>query len=300
MSAIYWLGTTSGDWGTTTNWSTGTVPVAGDDVYFTNNAVDVTLSLAQSAVTLNSLNVDQSYTGKIAAAGTYLQINATTLNIGKASSDQISIGSSRIHLNGAFTTVNVIDTSSSSADSGFQPVCLVGTITTLNIRSGRLGVAVLTPIETATVTTVNITQSDTASSSPVVTFGLVALTTANIEAGKLIHKGTATVTTAKVVGGEYRVDNNAAHTTISVESGKCVYNGTGTITNLNIYDATADFSNDPRPKTITNFNVYKNAKVNLNTGVLGSVTVTNGIRINGCDLDTISLKVGTDRVLSLS
>lgn len=300
MSQIYWVGGTSGDFSVAGNWSGAAVPVAADDVYLTNNAVDITLGLNQSAITLNSLNVDQSYTGKIAAAGTYLQINATTLNIGKASGDQSASGSQRIHLNGTFTTANIVDTGQSSADSGFQPVCLLGTIATLNVRSGRLGVAVLTPIETATVTTVNITQSDTASSSPVVTFGIVALTTANIEAGKLIHKGTGTVTTAKVVGGEYRVESSSLHTTLSVESGKVVYNGTGTITTLNVYDATVDFSNDPRPKTVTNLNVYKNAKLNLQTGVLGSVTVTNGIKVNGCDLDSVSIKVGTDRVLSLS
>jgi hypothetical protein len=300
MGSLYWLGATSGDWNVTTNWSTGAVPVSTDDVYFSNNAVDVTLNLDQSAVTLASLTIDQSYTGKFAGAGTYLQINATTMNIGRASGDQSNPGSSRLHINGTFTTVNVIDTASSSADAGFPPVCLKGTITTLNVRSGRVGVAVLTPVETATATTINVTQSDTASSSPIVSLGLVTNTTANIEAGKLSNKGTATVTTATVVGGEYRVESTAAHTTIKVESGKLVYNGTGTITNLSVYDATADFSNDPRSKTITNCNVYKNAKLNLQTGVKGSVVLTNGVIVNGTDIDGVSLKVGNDRTLTLS
>lgn len=411
MASNYFLGTTSGDWTTATNWSLGVVPVAADDVYLTASAVDISsgldnidvlltpsgvtvvpqgtvgattygyriaalnstgttlasatvttatgnaalttlnnnlvswasvngatsykvygrtsgselliTTLAQPTtsfndtgvltpagalpagnttgpITLNSLTIDQSYTGKLGLAGNYLQINATTVTVGRAAVDLTAQGSSRLHLNGTFTNVNIIDTAQSSADAGFPPICLLGTITTLNIRSGRVGVAVLTPIETATVGTVNISQSDTASSTPLVTFGLVTLTTANIEAGKLVNKGTAAVTTVKVIGGEYRVENTSAHTTITVESGKCVYNGTGTITNLSVFNATCDFSNDPRAKTVTNFNIYQNAKVNLQTGVKGSVTVTNGITINGADLDTVTLKIGTDRILTLA
>jgi hypothetical protein len=300
MANCIWTGTTSGDWAVTTNWLGGAVPVAADDVYLTNSGVDITLSLNQSTITLNSLTVDTSFTGKIAAANTYLQINATTLNIGRQFGDQTGSGSQRLHFNGTYGTVNIIDAGTSSADSGFPATCLLGTITTLNVRAGRVGVAALTPSETATVTTLNVSQADNATSSPVVSFGGVTSTTLNLEAGTLLSKATATVTTANILGGTYRVDGTAAHTTIKAELGKLVYNGTGTITTLNQYNATVDFSNDPRSKTVTTWNAYANAKINLQTGVTGSVTVTNGIKVNGCDLDAITLKVGNDRTLSLS
>lgn len=306
MSTRYWVSTSSTDWAVTTNWSDSSgasgLPAAGDDIYITANSVSIDTNLDQHTLNLNSLTIDQNYTGKIGTASTYLKLGTvTTLNVGRQPGDQTATGSARLHLSGTFTTVNVIDTCSSSADVGFPPVCLLGTITTLNQRSGRVGVGALTPVETATVTTANVTQSDAASSSPVLLCGPgVTLTNCNVEAGRLVHKGSATVTAATIVGGEYRIEGSAAHTTLKVESGRAVYNGTGTVTNLSVYNAQVDFSNDPRSKTVSICDLYRGANLNLATGVANSVTLTNGMVLHGCDLGDVTVRVGTDRTLSVA
>ncbi len=52
-------------WSNPRNWSGGAVPVAADDVIFSNGSVPCLYGLDQSGVTLASLTIDQSYTGKI-------------------------------------------------------------------------------------------------------------------------------------------------------------------------------------------------------------------------------------------
>jgi hypothetical protein len=83
-------------WDTPANWDDGTVPVTGDDVYLEDSSFDILYGLGQSAVTLASLNIAASFTGKIglpnySTSGTtyyeyrpkYLAISATVCNIGK-------------------------------------------------------------------------------------------------------------------------------------------------------------------------------------------------------------------------
>src|SRR5258708_2580952 len=123
------------DFAVASNWSTGTVPVATDDVYFRDNAVNLCWSLAQSGITLNSLTIDKTYTGLIglnrlifatsadgatASATTeaeyrqlYLQISSTNpINIGSSASSQgTPSGSKRIMPDGgsgASQTINIL------------------------------------------------------------------------------------------------------------------------------------------------------------------------------------------------
>lgn len=299
MASIYYLGV-DGNWTNTANWSGGSVPVSTDDVFIANSSQDIITNLNQSAVALASLTIDATYTGKIGAASTYLQIDATTLTIGRQTGNVNATGSSRLHLKGTYTTAVVLDTAVSSADTGYPPLCFAGTITTLHVRGGSVGIAVLTPTETATATTINITQSSSAQVSPVVTMGSVTNTTINLDSGILTSRASATCTTANVRGGTYRVEGTNAHTTATVEGGSLVYNGTGTITNLIVYSATADFSNDTRAKTITNCNAYKGATLRVDTGVSGSVTLTNGVVLHGCDLGDVTLRFGNDRTITVA
>jgi hypothetical protein len=105
-------------WSTGANWSTGAVPTTGDDVVLQNSANPVLYGLDQSAVTLNSLSIDQSFTGTIGlpranSAGyveyreQYLKIGATTVTIGRGP----GAGSGRIKLDtlAAQTTLRVLN-----------------------------------------------------------------------------------------------------------------------------------------------------------------------------------------------
>jgi len=94
------------DWATGTNWSLGTVPANGEDVYITTAFALGTSNLNQSAVTLASLSILQGHGGESSgkglpnAATSSLRINATTLNI-------VNNRIAYINLDGAFTTVNL-------------------------------------------------------------------------------------------------------------------------------------------------------------------------------------------------
>lgn len=299
MASVYWISTSSTDWNTAANWSGAAVPIDGDDVFITNSSVDIA-AFDASATQLTSLTIDKSFSGKIGSASAYLQVDATTLTVGRQSTDTSYTGSSRIRLKGTYTTVNVVDTASSGADTGYPPLMLAGSITSLNVRSGKVGVCVATPTETGTCTTVNVNRADNATTDPSVTLGAgVSTTTVNVDGGTVFSLSNNAVTTATVASGTYRVEGNAAHTTLVVQGGTCIYNGTGTITTAKVYNATADFSNDSRSKTVTNCDLYRGAKLKLDTGVQGSVTFTNGVDLNGCDVADVTLVVGNDRRLTL-
>jgi len=53
------------DWSTAINWSLGTVPVNGDDVFLRKSDVNISWGIDQNAVTLDSLIIEKTYTGKI-------------------------------------------------------------------------------------------------------------------------------------------------------------------------------------------------------------------------------------------
>ena len=67
MATKTWLGTAAApnDWTHPDNWSPSGVPANNDDVYFEDNSVscNTATELDASSVTLDSLNIDQSYTG---------------------------------------------------------------------------------------------------------------------------------------------------------------------------------------------------------------------------------------------
>ncbi|MBC7746879.1 IPT/TIG domain-containing protein, partial [Pedobacter sp.] len=58
--SVIWVGTTSTDWNTPANWSTGIVPVATDDVIINSGTNQPTLNLTAGTVTINSLVLGNS------------------------------------------------------------------------------------------------------------------------------------------------------------------------------------------------------------------------------------------------
>lgn len=296
MALRTWVGGTSGAWSTAANWLEGSVPVNSDDVLFTNSAVDVDTGLNQSAVTLTSLTVDQTYTGKWATASTYLQVGVSgTVTLGAKSPTGQGNGSGRLNLDLGSTTPSLFiqGSASTAADTGMAPIRIKssGTIVTSAISGGSSAIADVSG-NACTITTLSVTGTST-----FVYLGVGAtVTNLNQNGGVVDLRSANTVTSAKIGGGTYNVNGNAAHTTLLLRGGSCNYNGTGTITNTKINSGTLDFRGDLRAKTSTNTDLWATATLYSHF----NVAHTNGVRVNHCDVTAVNLSLGTDVSLALT
>jgi hypothetical protein len=273
-------------WSIAANWSSNTVPVNSDDVYIEDNDVDIKFGLDQSAVTLTSLNIAQSYTGNIGLPerntdgsdsyyeyrDQFLTIKSTTTNIGYG----VGSGSSMINLNNSTvqTTLNI--QGSGSSDSRNRPTILwKGTHASnvVNLSKGEFGAAFL-PGEVATILTLRIGYKDSIKSDVQAFIGSgTTLGTVEKSGGDLfMNAGCTTIT--QTDGATY-VDSGAI-TTANIQGGDFYYNSTGTLTTANITgNGLLDFSKDMRAKTVTNrVNIYGNlSRFNDPFKVVGSLVL---------------------------
>lgn len=138
-------------WDTAGNWLPAGVPANGDDVRFEIGNVPCLYGLAQSSVTLATLNVAMSYTGKIGLNRVntlgYLEYRTTELTIG-ASSILIGYGDgsgpSKVALNnGSVQAAVEVRDSGGSSESGIPCVTWRGTHASnaLQIYGGNVGIA---------------------------------------------------------------------------------------------------------------------------------------------------------------
>lgn len=280
MASDNWISSSDTAWSTTGNWSLSAVPVSTNNVYMSANysVVSVLSGLAQSAVTLASLNIDSSYTGLIGTAqalGTataYLNIGATTFNLGTPSINAGN-GSRRLNINAANSgaIVNVLSTGSTANDSGYTPLLLLGTALVLNCTGGITGVA-LNVGDTASVATLNMTVG---SAAPTVILGAgCTLTTGNVIGGTLQNFSAAASTCIVRANGALTHGGTGGYTALTIADGRTVtYNGTGTITSLIFAGpGTIDFSQGTGAVTVTNYTLYPGAKI---IDPLHRVTYTN-------------------------
>lgn len=297
------------DWSTAYNWSTSTVPVNGDDVIIEDNSVPILWGLDQSAVTLTSLRIKKTYTGKIGlnrlvfatnAAGTttdtawteyrsiYLSISATTINIGENFGPSSPAGSGRIMLNTGTTAATIIihSTAQTPSETGKQAVRLKANVNTTDIfvRSapGGVGIATDAPGETSTVRKISV--DDLTTTSRVTTGPGVTHTTWYQDGGQNVQQAAATVTTSTVNGGTLQTEGAFTTTTLNQTGGTVTQNATGTaITAANIYGGTLDFTGSNQARTVTTLTVYRGATVRgLNSSI---ITLTNDlVATQGCTI----------------
>jgi hypothetical protein len=300
MSNKLWLGTdgtSPNDWSVAANWSPSGVPASTDSVFLQNNAVDITAGLAQSAVTLAALNIDQTYTGKIGTASAYLAIGATLCTIGNPGTGIVAAaGSPRIKLNfgSVQTAVTVVNTDTqASTDTGLPPVQLLGThaSNTCTVLGGRVGWAVGVG-ETSAIATLKVAGAG----ANVVMGSGCTLTTVTQTAGLLTINSAATTVTQ--TGGTLTTAGSGAITTATV-SGTANLNSTGTITTLNVLNnGTANFGGNPAARTVTTPKLYRGGKI---VDPLGVIVYTNGILVVQAKLaDITGTDVGTNRTLSVA
>lgn len=267
------------DWNTAANWSGGAVPIAADDVVFRDGSVPVLWGLAQSAVTLASLAIEQSYTGAIGlnkravvtgAAGLtatgkpeyredYLDIGWDEARIGEIIGTGSPAGAGRLKLDNAkagSSTTTVHNTASAGLDSNQPAVRLLfanaGADVLVRNGAGGVGIAIDDAGETATVGDVSV--SDKTAASQVFLGEGVTLDTFTQDGGINVLRAAAGVTGITVNGGTLNIEGSGyAITALTVNGGTVYPNSTPTggnaITTVNIDGGTVDATQSREART---------------------------------------------------
>lgn len=223
-----------------------------------------------------------AHSGKIGTdtggTATYLQIGASSVQIGRTDGGTSGSGSTQIMLDTGSTTcaATVLATAGSGANTKYPPVTFKGDALTVVTSGGAVGVAVR-PGETSTVS-VRATKGASGSKPNVYVGAGATVNALNADSGNVYSQSDNT-TAAATVGGDarYQYDGTGAHTALTVGKGStCVYNGTGTVTTA-VVRGTLDFAADARAKTVTTATVHAGATLNVDNGIAGAVTFTNPI-----------------------
>ena len=284
MATCIWQGGTDGDWSDALNWN-GDVPANGDDVVIENNAVDIDEGLAQGAVTLASLTISQTYTGKIGTTAAYLAINSTLVDIGAYYGTASPAGSGRIRLNlGAVqSTVTIHNSATTATDTNYAPIRLLGThaANVINVRKGTVSIADDVPGEVSTVATLNVSYVSAVSTDANVIIGSgvtlttltkiggaatleCAATTATQTGGTLTTTGSGTITTLNAKGGTLTTTGSGAITTANISGGTVYLNSTGTIGDLVITGSPViSFAQSNETRTVSDASIDGSATVIL-------------------------------------
>ena len=267
------------DWSTALNWSGGAVPVASDDVVISNSSANIVYGLDQSSVAIDSLKVEQTFTGELglpynkfatSANGEtfdtsaieyrehYLEIDVDEIEIGGHSGIGSPSGSGRIKIDnvksGASTT-NIIKTGGSSADSGFPAVRLLAANAGADIfvreARGGVGIALGAPSETSTVGDVIVSAEN--SNTQVLIGEGVTITNFEQSNGNNSLNAAATVTSVTVNGGQLTTEGDYTITTLELTEGTVFCNHVKTagnaITTANLTGGTLDGTNSTVART---------------------------------------------------
>ncbi len=291
MAIKKWIGGTTNSLATTSNYAPSGVPVTGDDLYIEGQSTDYDITAGLdtfASVSLASINIAMTYTGKIGAASTgtnstttgYMSLGGTnstaiTANIGYAiGGTSAGQGGSlwRLNFGSSLATINVTNTCQSSSIVGAGPVTILGTHTnnTMNILAGTVSVAV-DPTETSKFLTINNRGN------LVLGTGVTLTTVTNNGGTARVASGLTTFTQS---AGSSTFVGSGTVSALTLQGGSAALNSTGTITALNVYGANAVLANNPAPRTVTTVTLYAGATLNLNNGVKNSITITNPIVTN--------------------
>lgn len=270
-------------WDVAANWSDGAVPVSTDTVIIKDASQSIYWGLAQSAVALTQLRIDQTYTGKIglpansfattADAATvnaayieyrthYLDIGWDTAYIGQHLGPGTPAGSTRLKLDNAKSGASdtTIYNTNSSGESQKPAIRLLLAHASADIwiraAPGAVGIANDAPGETSTVGVVHM-LSETTSHSVYIGPG-TTITTYRQAGGTNVLQAAATVTTVEVNGGELRTEGAWKATTFAVDGGTAYPNnrdGSAVIADaINHNGGTVDFSTSGEAGTVTDYN----------------------------------------------
>lgn len=255
-------------WDTAANWSLGAVPVNTNDVDLENSDVDILYGLAQSSVTLASLNADRSYTGKVGLPtwnengyyeyrATELAIGATLVNIGRGNEGagtgrfKLNTGSVQTAINGYFT--------GSEIETGIPAFLWRGTHASnaANFNRGFYGCGFFAG-EAFTLATLNVGYID----NPAGDVRLILGGTGTLSATAFTMTGgeaslfSATTSTAAIIvyDGTLNLEGTGGHVSLTVRGGRVNYKTSGTLGGNPVVSGSGwlDFSQDLRTVAVTN------------------------------------------------
>jgi|ERR1700734_2497758 len=243
MANPVWTGATDNSWSTTTNWSTGAVPVTGDNVTL-SGTVPITSGLSQSGVTLASLIVLPNGV-TCGTLTTPLAISASLVICPAPTGNQISQGITRLNLNlGSNAAEVVVQSTGTSLDSGLDPVRITGSNASnaLTVSGGIVGLGTNLTTDTPTFPTITVTGGQLTCGIGLVDNGALTLTGGTVIANNRPASG-AMWTTVTI--------NGQTNSTPILDCSKSA--ATGTITNRNQYNGVFKWAY-PGQITITNDN----------------------------------------------
>lgn len=255
-----WIGTTSGDFEVTTNWSPNGTPVTDDTIRFRQGSRSLSSSVDQSDQNFAEVYFGPQYSGTIASASGYFTCGATLVTVACPQNVYLSAGATSFD----FDDVVV------RRPWNNQRLFLQGTIGQLHCKQGRV------TYESGTATEVWVEARRSASLEVTLTNG--------------------TMTAAYVMGNTLTVAEGATGTIVTLTAGGngIVNVHDGTVTNLRgwgsridwrtdqtcvdavMYAGTLDASQDGRAKVFTDLETHEGCAVDLENGP-NNVTVTNGI-----------------------
>ncbi len=283
-------------WSEPHNWSTGAVPVNGDDVVLQNSSAGILYGLDQHTVTLASLAIDQSFSGTIglprtAVAGfveyrdTYLRINATSVAIGAGAGP----GSGRIKLDtGSAQTTIRVHNSGNPSESGVKSILWKGTHASnaVTVNKGSFAAAAFAG-ETATIATLKEGfRANVAGDCDVLLGAGCTLTSITKTGGNL--EINSSLTTLVHTAGEAEIVAGTPGT-LTITGGVVRYKTGGTYTQATVASGgELDFRHDLQPRTGTNTTLRSGGALR---DPAKTVTFTNPIAI-ACKLADVSLDLG--------
>lgn len=308
MAIRRWQSTASTDLSAVGNWTDGDTPDDGDTIIFDGSITGLVKPISGFAYFTSLANVTIHFTaGWTLGAGlaptgtsgaTYLTIGDPSINGTYAAhigfSDQTDgsgNGSSDLFLafNTAATnaTTLYLNKTGPKTTGAYPPCCLKGGNVTIHQFGGDAGFAVF-PGDVGLLTSLRQSKGgDGTGGKPVMRVGNATNSAAVVDYGSVVYAGTlATLPSIKITGpdGEVttRADTTAAVTAVESTDGKFISNGTGTITGATMRgSATFDLSGNSAARTVTNCIIDKGCTVNMDNGVAGSITWTNGIKCTG-------------------
>lgn len=289
------------------NWSTGAVPVAGDEIVFQQSAVDCLYGLSQYAVTNCTLQIDSSFTGAIGLAPTnptgyaeyrqrHLAIVPTTATRGIVVGGGPGNGSSRLNIDPSTTACQVVVNFTATAEAGAKAamdlVNMAGA--TVAVRQGSVSLAAMASNE-ASVATLEMTYSTQLATDSLVYVGTKGrVGTVNKTGGELrfVNTDGGTVSSCVSRAGTTEFHGKIGVTFLDVQGGRMLWKSTGTLGSPKVGGAgVLDFSQDADLKTVTNpIERYSN-----NSRILDPNKVVTNLRIDNNEVsDTTNLELGTD------
>lgn len=251
--------TTSNDFGTSGNWTTA-VPVAGDNVTFTqSNAVSMD-GTDQNAINLASLGVGTEYTGNIGSSGSYFIISADAVTIAGG----VGMGNIYLDSGGTDELDNVVIDSASTT----KAVYLKGNLGDLIVKHG------VVYLVSGSVDNIYV-EWDGLGTPPVIVNQGMTVTLFDGTTGFTGTQTGGTITTFQADAGTMDAEGGTVTNIELRGSSRLNHKTTATVASLVVKNgATFDASGDPRAKTITLARLHQGGTIDLDTG-LENVTVTS-------------------------